>query len=201
MTPDWGKLLKLTLTNPKEAAAEVMLIRRMLSTEALWSTVILVAVLHTLITSLEMWVVPPPPEMVELIPAFFFKPALLAMMAAGAIVLMVFALYWAGRALGGTADLRDVLATFTWLELMMAGAQLVALVLIFFSPGLSDLFSLMVFFWGVWALIAFIDRSQGFDSPMRAIGVLVATIGLMLAGLVIFSLFVGVTAQGVAAHV
>jgi hypothetical protein len=193
--------VKLTLTNPKDAASEVMEIRKMLSTETLWSSVILVAVLHTLITSFEMWVFPPPPELVDLIPAFFFKPALLAMMAAGAIVLIIFALYWAGRALGGKADLRDVLATFTWLEMVMACAQLVALVLIFIAPPLSDLFSLLVFFWGIWALIAFIDRSQGFDNPVRAIGVLAATIGLMLAGLVIFSLAVGLSAQGVAAHV
>lgn len=197
MNIDLQDLVKTTIARPRDAAVEVIRVGRDISTEALWSAVILVAVLHALISSLELAIFPPPPELARAIPGFFFKPALLAAVAAGAIVISIFAIYWTGRALGGKGGLRDVMALFTWLEFMLVGAQVISLVLAFLAPPLADLVNLAAFFWGLWVLVTFVDCAFGFANPFKALGVLALALGLMVIGLMIFGLFLGVTALGV----
>ena len=201
MKIDWKALVKMTLLDPKEAAGQVMILRRGLSNESLWSAVVLVAVVNTLIISVGMQIYPPTPEQAPLIPRFMTRPALLAIFAAGAIVITIFVLHRAGRALGGQGDLRDMLAVFSWLELVQAAVQVAVLVLAFVAMPLASLLNFLAFFWGMWILIAFVDRVHGFDNPLKAISVLALGLGLMVMGLILFILLIGATAEGLAGHV
>lgn len=196
MKIDWQALLKMTVFDPAEAAGQVMLLRRGLSNETLWSTVVLVAVLNALIISAGLWIFPPSPDQAALLPPFMSKPALLALFASGAIVITIFVLHWAGRALGGQGDMRDMLAVFSWLELVQAGVQAVVLFLAVVAGPLAELLNFVAFFWGLWILVAFVDRVHGFGNPLKAVSVLALGLGLMIAGLLVILLLIGAAGQG-----
>jgi hypothetical protein len=196
MSIDWQALVKKTLTDPKEAAGQIMALRRGLSSETLWSAVILAAVLNALIISLGTQLLPPPPEQVEMMPRVFFKPGLLAIISAGAIVIMVFVLHWAGRMLNGAGDLRDMLAVITWLQLVQVGLQLGVLILGIVALPLAGFANMAAFFWGLWILIAFVDRVHGFGSPLKSLSVLAAGIVLLIVGVTLFVILFGAVAEG-----
>lgn len=201
MKIDWKALVKMTLFDPKEAAGQVILLRQGLSSETLWSAVVLVAVLNSLIITLGMHLFPPTPEQAAIMLPFMTNPGILAVFTAGAIVISIFVLHWAGRALGGQGDLRDMLATFSWLELLQAGVQIVVMVLAVVAVPLASLLNFAAFFWGLWILVAFVDRVHGFDNPLKAVGVLALGVGLMFAGLILFVLLIGAAAEGVSGNV
>ena len=194
-------LAKQTLFDPRAAAGQLIALRQGLSAEALWSGVVLAAVLNALVISLGIYVFPPSPEQAGLMPRVFFRPGLLAMVAAGAIVLMVFVLHWAGRMLGGAGDLRDMLVVVTWLQIVQVGLLLAGLSLALVAMPLAGLANMAAFFWGLWILIAFVDRVHGFMSPMRSLGVLAASIALLLVGIAVFVLLFGAVAEGAANYV
>lgn len=194
-------LVKQTLIAPREAAGQLMVMRRGLGFETLWSTVVLAAVLNSLVISAGMYVFPPSPEQVEIMPRLFFRPALLAVVAAGAMVVFVVVLHWAGRMLGGKGELRDMLVVITWLQIVQVGLQLAVLVLAIVAMPLASLANMAAFFWGLWILIAFVDRVHGFKSPMKSMGVLAMGITLLLFGITIFLLLFGAVAKGAAQYV
>ena len=194
-------LVKTTLTDPKRAAEYLMNLRRGVSSEALWSAVILAAVLNALVISLGMTVLPPTPEQIAHLPRVFFQPGLLVIVAAGAMVLMVFVLHWAGRMLNGQGDLRDMLVAITWLQIIQVGLQLAVLVLALVALPLAGLANMAAFLWGLWILIAFVDRVHGFDNPLKALGVLAMAVALLLMGLTIFVLLFGAVAEGALGYV
>ncbi|MDU8926958.1 Yip1 family protein [Alisedimentitalea sp. MJ-SS2] len=186
----------MTLFSPKEAAGQIMTLRHGLSNETLWSAVVLAAVLNALLISLGLQLVPPTPEQIAITPPIFFKPGMLAVLGTGVFVLIIFVLFWAGRALGGNGRLHDMLATFTWLQLVQAGVQVIVIILTLVAVGLASMVHFIAFFWGVWILIAFIDRVHGFNNPLKAVSVLALAFGLMMAGLVLFVLMVGALGEG-----
>ena len=196
MRIDWQALVKMTLFDPKEAAGQVMALRRGLSNETLWTAVVLAAVLNALLVSLGFQIVPPTPEQIALTPPIFFKPGMLAVLGTGVFVLIIFVLFWSGRALGGQGDLHDMLATFAWLQLVQAGVQIVIMVLTLIAMPLASLVNFVAFFWGLWILVAFVDRVHGFDNPLKAFSVLALAFGLMMAGLVLVVLMIGALGEG-----
>ena len=194
-------LVKQTLFDSRGAAGQLIELRRGLGSETLWSAVVLAAVLNALIISAGMHVFPPSPEQAQMMPRVFFRPGLLAVMAAGAIALMVFVLHWTGRMLGGKGDLRDMLVVITWLQIVQVGLQLVVLILALVAAQLANLANMAAFFWGLWILIAFVDRVHGFMSPMKSLGVLAAGMTLLLVGIAVFLLLFGAVAEGAVPYV
>lgn len=201
MSFDLQTLVKQTLSAPKEAADQLIALRRGVSSEALWSAVVLAAVLNALVISLGMHLLPPSPEQAALMPGIFFRPGLLAVFAGGAIVLMVFVLHWAGRMMGGKGDLRDMLAVITWLQIIQVGLQLVVLIVGVLAIQLASFVNMVAFIWGLWILIGFVDRVHGFESAMKSLAVLVTGIVLLLVGLAVFVALFGAVAQGAAGYV
>ncbi len=191
-------LVKQTLSNPREAAGQLIAMRHGLGFDTLWSAVVLAAVLNALVISAGMYVFPPAPEQVELMPRLFFRPGLLAVVAAGAIVVLVFVLHWAGRMLGGKGELRDMLVVVTWLQIVQVGLQLGVLVLAIVAMPLASLANMVAFFWGLWILIAFVDQVHGFMSPMKSLAVLATGVALLLVGVTVFLLLFGAVAKGAA---
>lgn len=196
MKIDFQDLVKKTFMSPNEAAATVLAIRRSVANEVLWMAVILAAVLNALVVSLNMQLFPPAPETVEMLPPVFLSPGLLAIFVVGGLVISVFVLLWAGRVLGGTANLGDMLAVMTWIELVQVGLQVPLTLLAILVPGLSQLAGLVASIWMLFVLVAFLDTAHGFGSPMRAIGVMILSFFLLVMGLMFFLLLIGATAEG-----
>jgi len=180
-----------TLQTPRVAAERVMAMN--LPRETLWMALVLMALLNTLIGAVTQMVAPPTEN--SPIPAMMMTPMIYFVIVAGGLVLTVYALFWAGRALGGEAELGDMLSVLVWLQALRVCAQGIALVLLLVSPALAGLFVLSIGIIGLWILINFIQAAHRFPSPWQAAGVLLsAMVGLVL-GLSLLLSLIGVSAM------
>jgi hypothetical protein len=206
MTPNGIlSLIWETILNPASAARTVLSFR--VSRENLWLAVLLATVLSGLVGGLSQMVVPNTPMIIETVegPVAFnltpSSPMMQGLFVGASLVMMVFALYFTGRALGGQGTFPGSLALMAWLQLVMVAMQIATLVLIFVAPVVAALLvfvSLVVF---VRSMVVFVNELHGFQSIGRAIvTVLLAFLGLVV-GFTIILLFIGVGASGVAVNV
>ena len=196
MTIDFQNLARSTFLAPNEAAATILAIRRSVSNQVLWMAVVLAAVLNALVVSVNMQLFPPAPEAVEAMPPVFLSPGLLAIFVTGGLVISVFVLLWAGRVLGGKAELGDMLAVMAWIELVQVGLQVSLTILAVVLPGLAQMAGFVASIWMLFILVVFIDSAHGFGSRMRAVGVMILSFFLLVMGLMFFLLLIGASAEG-----
>ena len=206
MTPNGIlSLIWETILNPASAARTILSFR--VSRENLWLAVLLATVLSGLVGGLSQMVVPSTPMIIEtvegpvalnLTPS---SPMMQGLFVGASLVMMVFALYFAGRALGGQGTFPGSLALMAWLQVVMVAMQIATLVLIFVAPVVAALLvfvSLVVF---VRSMVVFVNELHGFQSIGRAIvTVLLAFLGVVV-GFTIILLFIGVGPSGVAVNV
>jgi hypothetical protein len=180
-------LFTTTLTDPAEAGRQVIALG--LPAQALWMALSLISVVSSLIFAGIMQAAPMPPDEMGAIlrnsPAYS-APLVFALLQWGRAVVSVFVLYWVGRALGGQGRLGEVLAVLTWLQavtfVLIAGLFVLGVVL----PMLSTIMMLVMAVWWIWATISLLDVAHGFDSKIKAAGVLIVSILGITVGLWVF---------------
>ena len=195
MNNDALKALALeTIQSPRTAAQKI--IAHNLSRDALWSGLILVACINSIIYSLSLFL-----GDTSGLPAVFRNPVMFFALVTGVLVLTVHGFYWTGRALGGEGDLGDLLALMVWLQGLRAAAQAILLVLILVTPAIGQLFSLCVGILGLWITVNFITEALRLPGLMHAVGVIIlAAIGIVF-GLAILVGMIGLGAMGVPTNV
>ncbi|WP_299369809.1 Yip1 family protein [uncultured Tateyamaria sp.] len=124
------------------------------------------------------------------------RPFVLFALVAGGLVVMVQALYWAGRAMGGQGSMVDMLVLLVWLQGLRAAAQLVVFVLSLAVPMLAGLFALIVVVVAFWLLLHFISAAHRFGSLFQAFGLFVSVIAGLFLGLMLILTLMGVSAGG-----
>ena len=195
-------LFVLTLKNPRTAARAVL--KMSLPPQALWLSLSLVSVLTSLMFAGILQVAELPNsemgDMARNSPGYS-SPLVFALMQWGRAVLSVFVLFWVGQALGGQGRLADVLAVITWLQVVGLCVIVALTVVGLILPFVTTLGMLAFFVWWVWAVVCFLDEAHGFQSPIKAFGVLMMSVLGVLIGLsiimgVILSLYVALTGAG-----
>lgn len=177
-----------SIPEPQKVAGEVLALR--FDRAALWQTFALFCVLSTglgvaggILTPLDPAVYGP----------VLSNPLLLGTIEAAILVLMVFIIYWVGRAFGGTGRFDQAILTVIWLQFVAFLLQVVMLALVVFAPmlaGLVQLFSVGVTF---WLLSHFTASMHGF----RSIGMVFVVILLtLMTAAVVFTLFLGLIGLG-----
>ncbi|WP_166434000.1 Yip1 family protein [Roseovarius spongiae] len=188
--PFFRDLARESLFAPRSAAGRILGMG--LSAQWLWTALVLMAVLNAIVTLALFQVAPPgDPEMMAL-----FGPALRSpLLVAGAIVLSlvmtIFALTWAGRAMGGTGQTADILAIVTWFQALQLVARLAIVLLVFAIPLVGALLSLVATVWGLVIFVAFLDRAHGFANIFKTVGVLVVAVIAILIGLSLIAETIG----------
>ncbi|MDA0962158.1 MAG: YIP1 family protein [Proteobacteria bacterium] len=186
MTPFLKDLVILSLRDPAEAARQVIAFN--LPREVLWTALALMAVLNTLMYSVTSALVPGPSPM----PAVFQTPLAYLLFMGGALVLVSIALYWAGRSFGGTGSLDDILSVIIWLQFLRVLVQVVSIVLLLTLPLLAALLTLAAAILGLWIFVHFVDQAHRFGSPLKSVGVIVASfIGMVMGLSILLALFGG----------
>lgn len=180
-------LFLTTMRNPRAGAKKVLALE--LPPQVLWIALTLTAILTSLFMAgrllanpltadeiQEAMATPQGQQALNIYALFTESPFFVTLMLWGFSVLTVFMLYWAGKAFGGRGSLAEVLCVFTLLQVVTlvasAGIWLVALVL----PALAALGSLLLMIWSVWAIVSFLDVAHGYDSLLKAFGVVVMAI-------------------------
>lgn len=195
ITTDALKDLALeTIQSPRTAAQKIISLN--LSRDVLWSGLVLVACLNSIIYSFSLFM-----GDISVLPSLFRNPLLFFVMVGGVLVLTVHAFYWTGRAMGGQGDLGDLLVLLVWLQGLRAVAQAFMFVLILVSPGIGQLFSLIIGVLGIWITVNFITEALRLPGLLHGVGVLVmAAVGIVF-GLVILAGLIGIGTLGVPVNV
>ncbi len=188
-----------TLKTPSEAAAQVLGLH--LPIQALWLALSLVSVITSLIFAALMQLAPMGEDqfsdLMRASPAHS-APLVFALLQWGRAILSVFVLYWVGRMMGGTGQLRDVLAVMAWLQAVTFVLMLGLIVTGAILPMLTSLLILAMVIWWVWAIVSALNVAHEFDSMFKAGGVLImsllgVTVGMSLFFGAISALFMGVS--------
>ena len=188
-------LVVTTIRDPEEAAHRLM--GWGLPRNALYEAVIAVAALNAILLGISSLLMPQP----TILPVFFTQPFIYFVVMAGGLVIYANLLYWAGRAMGGTGDMGDILTLVVWLQGLRALAQILVTVLSFVIPALAALLGLVVSIYALYVLIKFIKAAHRFGSIMQSIGLLiVVSAGLIIALMMVLTL-AGVSVNGVAPNV
>ena len=190
-----------TLKKPRAGVRAIIAMR--LPSQGLWIALSLVSIVTSLILSILMQAATAmpgrPPEL-----GMFFEtmpgsgsPIIFALLRWGQAVLIVFMLYWVGRVLGGQGALDDVLAAMTLLQavafIVLFGLSLLGMVL----PVLPALAILVFLIWFLWALVVSLDEAHGFESPLKAVGVLVLSFFGVLVGISVMTAMIAAIVGGV----
>jgi hypothetical protein len=179
-----------TVRNAREGATEVLSLG--VPREALWPALALVVTLSILLAQIaSLLTTGNPGAMMPVGPlAMGFVQLLL-------LVVMVFAIYWIGRSMGGTGSFEETILLVAWLQFIMVCLQVVqtvALLLLPFVAGIIGLLALGLF---LWLLTNFVAVLHGFASLLQVfVMILVSAFGIAF-GLSIILTMIGVTMPAV----
>lgn len=183
-----------TIQSPRTAAQKIMELN--LSRDVLWSGLILVACINSIIYSFSLFL-----GDTSALPALFRNPVMFFALVTGVLILTVHGFYWTGRALGGQGDLGELLALMVWLQGLRAIAQAALFLLMFISPAIGQLFSLCVGILGLWITVNFITHALRLPGLMYGVGVIIlAAVGIVF-GLMILVGLIGLGTLGVPTNV
>lgn len=130
----------------------------------------------------------------------FVTPLQMGMIQFSLLVLMVFAIFWVGRAVGGTGRFQDGLVLIVWLQFMMVCLQVVQTLALLVIPPLAwliGMFGLVLF---LWLLTQFIAAMHGFVSLGKTFMMIVVSSFGFAFGLSIILAVIGVTVPGMEQH-
>ena len=159
-----------TIRAPADAAGRLLAVD--LPRNWLWMALALMCVLNAIVYSISVQINPPSPEVQTVIPPAFQSPVLFTIFLFGALVITIYVLQWISQAMSGTATVSDMLLLMTWLQVMRLIFQLAVLILSLVSTALSALLVIGGSIWAVYILAAFIDKANGFDNLLKALGVM-----------------------------
>ena len=186
-------LTALTVTSIKEPA---MAARRLLSMEleqgTLWTALLLMAVLNTLIQQISNLFIDIPTPLLQL----FDVAIIYFIFVAGGLILIVFAIFWTGRIFGGRGRLEDIMVVIVWLQFLRVLVQASALILLLTIPFVSFFFVIGATIVGCWIFVHFVNEAHEFDSLGKSAVVLIAAFAAMLVGLSLLLSLVGFGSLG-----
>ena len=189
MTLSLNSLLAMvwrTIRNPREGAEEVLSLG--VPREALWTALLLVVVMSILLAQGTSLLVTGTPSMGGLP----ISPVVAGFVQFLLMVVMIFAIFWIGRAMGGTGSFEEAILLVAWLQFIMVCLQAVQTVALLIVPpfaGLIGVFGLVLF---LWLLTNFIAVLHGFNSLAQVfLMILVSTFGLAF-GLSLILTLIGV---------
>ena len=195
MTLTFNQLLAMvgrSITNPREGAEEVLALG--VPKEALWLILAIVVVLSIVIAQVTTLIAPPASDLMS---NFLQNPLVTGFVQMGLLIVMIFAVHWIGRALGGSGSFEESILLMSWLQFIMVCIQAIqTLALVIMPPlaGLIGIAALVLFF---WLLTNFVAVLHGFGS-LAQVFVMILVSGFAIAfffSLVLTLLGLGVTPQ------
>lgn len=194
----WIELAVQTLRDPRGTSEQIM--DWQIDRNTLYIALGAVCALTALLVGTTQAIRPPTdPELIQAVPALALldRPLALFVLTAGSLVVMIHALFWAGRAMGSDGALSDLLVLMIWLQALRLAAQLGVFVLSAVVPAIGGLVAIAVMITAFWLMLHFISAALRFNSLLRALGVLVAVSAGLLVGLMLIVTLFGLTAGGI----
>lgn len=184
-----------TVTEPREVAAELIAMR--IQRPVLWLALALAVILNAIAFQISLVLSPPPDSM----PLIFSSPFVFAVLIGAGLVMSVFATTFAGRFLGGTAALEDVMTLLVWLQYLRFAVQVITFFLMGIIPGIAGILVLGATLYGMWLLLQFVDVAHGFNSLLTSFGALMLSGLAIMIGLAIILSMLGIQNLGLTPYV
>ena len=179
-----------TLRAPRSAAERILALN--LPRNWLWMALVLMGVLNGIVYSLFLQIGPAPdPDQMQMIPPVLKSPMAFTLFLVGALAITVMTLTWVGRAMGGKAQVSQILALIGWLQVLRLIVQVALVVLMLALPLAGMLFVIVASVWGLVILVVFVDRAHEFGNSFKAAGAIILGFLAMLIGLSVFLSVVG----------
>lgn len=180
-----------TLTDPRAAALQ--LINAGIPGEARWPLLALVVLASTLLSGVLNLMSPAEGPMALLLS----RPFVSAGLTFAGLLIMIYALHWTGRSLGGTGDVLDMVLVMSWLQFMLFMGQIAILLVALALPPLGAFLFLAYLGYSIWMAVAFVDAVHRFDNYFKSLGVIL--LSLLAIGITLSILFsaLGLGSSGV----
>jgi hypothetical protein len=177
-----------TVRNPREGATEILSLG--VPREALWPALALVVVLSILLAQTTSLMMTGEVGMEDM-PV---GPAATGFIQLLLLVVMVFAIFWIGRSMGGRGSFEETVLLVAWLQFIMVCLQgLQALSLIVFPAAVAGIIGMLGLVLFLWLLTSFVAVLHGFSSLFQVfVMILVSAFGIAF-GLSIILTLIGVT--------
>jgi hypothetical protein len=185
-----GQLIWASFASPGRIAGAIVGLD--LPRAVLWQAMGLVTVLNVLILAATQAILPVPPaeSVIEVSPMAY------ALISGAMAVMLVFALFYSGAALGGRGRFADAIALVVWFVVLVIVLRTAVAFSILVSPIIQEILALASTGVMGWVLVNFINVLHGFHNLGKALLVLIfAVIGIMF-GLVSILTLIGVGANG-----
>ncbi|MEO9573657.1 MAG: YIP1 family protein [Roseobacter sp.] len=194
----WPQLAVDTLRDPKDTAVQIM--GWNLDRATLYMALFAVAAVNALLASapvvLSQGGIDASARAALPILALLERPIMFFVIVAGTLVVMIQALFWAGRAMGGTGEMTEMMSLIIWLQALRALAQVGILTVGFIAPVLASLVALGLQIVAFWLFLHFISAAMRFNSLLRAFGLLVAVATALFLGMMLLLTLTGFSAGG-----
>lgn len=175
-----------SVKNPREGAAEVLALG--IPREALWPALALVVVLSILLANVAALLFAG-----DAAAAMPVGPAATGFIQLALLVVMVFAVFWIGRAMGGTGSFEESVLIVAWLQFIMVCLQVVQAGILVVSTSVAEIFGLLGVLLFLWLLTNFVAVLHGFSSLFQVfVMILISAFGIAF-GLSIILTLIGVT--------
>lgn len=195
MTPDLGLFLRAvgdTLRDPATMARQISQMR--LPHNVGWMGLFAVMALTVIAIDLNrMMVGAPGPDPVGL----GSRPFLDLIFLGSLTVMLIFVLYFAGRAMGGTGTFGGTLLLMTWFQAVVLVLVAVQMIATFIAPTIGGIVALVAVGLQLYCLVHFLNELHGFNSLPKAAGLFfVALVGIAFGLALIVTMIGGAAAVG-----
>lgn len=182
-------LLRLTLGNPRAAAARLMALR--LDARAGWAALVLMSIVSAALGFVGFMT--SPAEMDPAVQALFGSPVRTALIQFGALALTGVLAFWVGARFGGTGRLSQALVLVAWAQVPPILLQLAQIAAMLIAPALAPLIGLAGFALYAVLLSLFIAELHGFRSALLVfLGLMVTSFLVAIIAAVLIALLIGV---------
>lgn len=180
-------LILRTFVDPRGVAQQ--LTSRRYDRGTLWSMCLLVIVLSVLFIALGSALFPSVPQ--AGIP--IVTPMSLGVILGSVLIILVFCIYFTGRAMGGTGHFPETLLLMIWHQAVSIALQALQILTMFVAPVLGGMVSVIGLGFMIFILLHFINVLHGFDNLAKALATLLVALLGMAIGLSIILTLIGVS--------
>lgn len=189
---DLLRLAMESVRDPREGARRVT--EAGLPRDARWQALLLVVVVSVLLGQFSAVIAPGGADV--LMAPFLANPLATALVQLGLVAIMVYAVYWIGRAMGGTGSFEDTILLIAWMQFIMICVQVVQTVALILIPPVASLIGLLGLGLFFWLLTNFVAELHGFESLGKVfLMILVSIVGIAFGLSLILSL-IGIAVPG-----
>ena len=195
MTLDLPSLLRLawdSVRAPREGARIIRGIE--MPRTARWEALLLIVVISVILGQLTAFLVLGEPGL--MMGPMLANPFMAGVIQMSMLVIMVFAIFWIGRAMGGTGGFGDTILLVAWMQFVMVCLQVIQTAAMILMPPLASLIGIGGFILFFWLLTNFIAELHGFQSLGKVFGMVILSLVGVAFGLSVILTMIGITVPG-----